>query len=332
MIANGSEIQLAGFFTIKAVRDGMVVNQASFPNLITNAGLELAVKNSTDTTVSALPIEYAHFGLGTAAPSANHTGLTTPHGQYSNVGTIASRKKFTSTHNEIVAGDATTPLGYHATTWTFTFVAGDVPMGDLGEIGIFWEDPDGSGKKMWSKAQIKNDAGVPTTFSVDGDETLYVRYELRKYIPEEVTGSVSIAGTDYSYIIRPFNVNSDKWHADAPVFGPLNNTFTNVFDQPLVDMHLSTHGTPVAVAGSTTILPHTAGTAYRDVTIRWEALEGLAPGGIKKVGGAPYTPNGSSFPVTDVSNYQLEFDPPVPKDDRHRLAITFRYTLTYVAV
>lgn len=332
MIATGSEIQLAGFFTIQAVRNGIVVNQASFPNLITNAGLELAVKNSTDSNVSTLPIEYAQFGLGTAAPVATHTNLTTPHGMFSGAGTIASRKKFTATGNEIVAGDATTPLGYHATTWTFTFAAGDVPMGDLGEIGIFWEDADGSGKKMWSKARIKNDAGVPTTFSVDGDETLYVRYELRKYIPEDVTGTVSIAGVDYDYIIRPFNVNSDKWHADAPVFGPLNNTFTNVFDQPLVDMHLASHGTPVAVAGSTTILPHVTGNVYRDIMVRWEALEGLAPGGIRKIGGAPYTPNGSSFPVTDVSNYQLEFDPPVPKDDRHRLAITFRYTLKYVAV
>lgn len=332
MTAYGSEIQLAGFFTIQSVRNGVVVNQASFPNLITNAGLIRATLNSSDPSISALPIEYAMFGTGTTPPTAVDVDLTTPHGLFSGMGNIASRKKYTKTGAEVIAGSSSTPLGYQATTWTFTFAAGDVPMGELGEIGIFWEDPDTAEKKLWSKALIRNDAGNPTTFSVDGDEVLYVRYELRKYVPEDVTGTVTIAGENYNYLIRPFNVNGDKWNADAPVFGALMNTFTNVFDQPLVDVHLASHGNPAAAPGRTTVIPHEDGKMYRDITIKWEALEGLVPGGIKKIGGAPYTPFGSIFPVTDLSNYQIEFSPPIPKDDRHRLSITFRYTLSYKAV
>lgn len=328
VIQQAAKVHMSGHVTISAVKPDGITREVTFRNLIVDSGIDFAVANADDPD-SALPIKVARFGLGTTAPVNTDTNLETPHGAFSSAGVVVSRKKHSADGTVIAAGDTTTPLAYTSTNWTFTFNSTTVPAGTLAEVGIFG-DEEASVRPMWARALIKDDEGNPTTFTVDGDEVLYVRYELRKYVPADVTGQIDIAGTTYDYTIRPFNVNSADWNADAPVFGPLIDTMTHVFDTGLLDMHEGDHGAAPegAEPGAMLAAPYAPGTGYRDVTVRWEALEGLIATGIAKIGGIPYTPVGSADPVTDVGSYQVAFTPAVVKDDRHRLSITLRYTLT----
>lgn len=330
IIQQAAKVHMSGHVTVTAVKPSGDVRESTFRNLIVDAGIEVAVSQAHDDS-SLLPIKVARFGLGAATPDVTDSDLQNPHGAFSTAGSIVSRRKHAADGTVIASGDSTTPLAYTSTNWTFTFPATTVPAGDLAEIGVFGDVDIGTGQRpMWARALIKDDAGNDTTFNVEGDEVLYIRYELRKYVPSDVTGQVEIAGTTYNYTIRPFNVNDVAWNADAPVFGPLGDTMTHVFDTGIVDMHDTTHGAvPVgADPGAMSVEPYDPGTGYRDVTIRWEALEGLIDTGIARIGGAPYTPIGSSTPVTKLGSYQVGFIPAVEKDDRHRLSVTLRYTLT----
>lgn len=328
VIQQAAKVHMSGHVTISAVKPNGETKEVSFRNLIVDSGIDFAVANADDPT-STLPIKVAKFGLGATVPTNTDVDLETPHGAFSSTGVVVSRKKHSADGSAIAAGDTTTPLAYTSTNWTFTFASTTVPAGTLAEVGIFGDEDAGT-RPMWARALIKDDEGNPTTFAVDGDEILYVRYELRKYVPADVTGQIVIAGTTYDYTIRPFNVNHNDWNADAPVFGPLVDTMTHVFDSGLLDMHESDHGAAPegAEPGAMLAAPYVPGTGYRDVTVRWEALEGLISTGIVKIGGIPYTPVGSSTPVTAVGAYQVAFQPAVVKDDRHRLSITLRYTLT----
>lgn len=328
IIRESAKVHMSGHVTISAVKSDGTEREVSFRNLIVDSGIDYVVANS-DVPDSTMPIKVARFGLGSTAPTNADVGLETPHGAYSSQGVVVSRKKHAADGTVIASGSVETPLAYTSTNWTFTFNSTTVPAGTLAEVGIFGEEETGE-RILWARALIKDDEGNPTTFTVDGDEILYVRYELRKYVPADVTGQIEIAGTTYDYTIRPFNVNSADWNADAPVFGPIIDTMNHVFDTGLLDIHETSHGIPPegAEPGAMIAAPYVPGTGYRDVTVRWEALEGLIDTGIAKIGGIPYTPVGSVTPVTDVSSYQVAFNPAVVKDDRHRLSITLRYTLT----
>lgn len=176
-------IHLAGRFTLIAhrgdVRAGRVL--ADFPNLILDNGL-----NRIGTLA---PLNRCSVGSGSSAVVASQSAL-------SNL--VATS---TTLHNSISGNE--TAGGYQFARITYRFAAGTA-TGNLTEVGVGFNNG-----TLFSRALIVDALGAPTTVTVLADEILDVVYELRQYWPTgDVTGSLTLDGTPYSYTLRASNVGA----------------------------------------------------------------------------------------------------------------------------
>lgn len=98
----------------------------------------------------------------------------------------------------------TDPNYFRWVRYTYRFGEG-AAAGNLSEVGVGW--PSGSLGVLFSRALIVDGGGNPTTITVLPNEFLDVTYELRiHYNPNDVTGSVTINGVNYTLTVRPMLV------------------------------------------------------------------------------------------------------------------------------
>lgn len=156
-----------------------------FPNLITNAGLDLL---GTLTGASSTVFAFCRVGSGNTAPADTDTALV-------------SQVAFSSTEQAQTSGVNRTGAFYGWRRRTLRFAAG-VATGTLAEVGVSATQAGA----LFSRALILDGGGVPTTITVLSDEVLDVTYELRCYpTMSDATGTVTISGTNYSWTARPLN-------------------------------------------------------------------------------------------------------------------------------
>jgi hypothetical protein len=162
------------------------------PNLVTNQGLN----NRGNEGINLL--QYCHVGGGNTTPQITDTSLA------SEIAT-AWRTGYTPSGRGTPPYYGTTELRY---LFNPNFGGGNV---NINEIGV---SPNGSPTGLESRALTVDGDGVPTTVSVLADEYLEAYYRLRNYpahlnsdgSPTDDQGTVNIAGTNYTYTIRPIMV------------------------------------------------------------------------------------------------------------------------------
>lgn len=165
-----------------------------FNNIITNNG-----KNDFAATAYTGISAYCHCGTGSSAEAATDTAL----------GTFVASTNTVQDSSEAIESSA--PY-FASLTKTFRFGEG-VAEGNIAEVGISTQATTGD---LFSRSLVKDGGGSPTTITVLSDEWLDVTYEFRMYpdgvtaggAAEDNTGTVSVSGTNYDYILRSCNVNN----------------------------------------------------------------------------------------------------------------------------
>ena len=159
----------------------------TFPNLITNGGLERMGDNSDW-------MSRTYVGSGSAVPNFNDSAM--------------NNFVAVTTNNQASTNGVQSSGPYFAwTRITRRFSAGQA-AGNLSEVGIGWLDG------LFSRALIVDAQGSPTTITVGAYQFLDVTYEFRFY-PKTTddTGTFTLTGNiggTYDYIFRAANVTSNS--------------------------------------------------------------------------------------------------------------------------
>jgi hypothetical protein len=292
---------LRGMYKIEAVN--MVTGHKRvladwFPNLITTNGLNLMGGSGGVMTNCSV-------GSGSATPTNADTTLQTY---------VASTA--TTTSNTRAAQSS--PPYYGTTTVTYRFAIGTA-TGNLAEVGV---GPSTGGTNLFSRALILDSLGSPTTITVLSSEALDVTYQLQEYVPTvDVTGTVTIAGTPYSYTLRAANATSVVWSvyiaggqggpSNLTVgYGTINASVTGTAS------FTSSGGSP----DSTSMQTYGSGNFYRDCVFGFGLTTGNATGGINC-----FTYNGGTT-YTDMGAFQVQLGASIPKDATTVMTLTLRHS------
>lgn len=262
----------AGWFKIEAFRtdeDGQEIPGSRriaadwFPNLITNAGLDLL-----GTTGDTYIYTFCRVGSGNTAPAVTDTALV------SQVAASSTEQALTYGVNR-----AGTFYGWKRRVTRFTT---GTAAGTLAEVGV---SPT-SGGALFSRALILDSGGNPTTITVFSDETLDVTYELRLYpVLTDATGTVDISGTTYNWTARaliPVSLDN-QWalytgKGIGPRLSPGNTEYGPSVGSDLPAQNSAVSG-PVG-SGVITALAYTAGTYQRSFRFDCDLNDANIAGGI----------------------------------------------------
>lgn len=287
--------RLAGHFRLTAHKlDGSSRLVAEFENLILTAGL-----NRMGTGLIG---SHCQVGTGSTAPAITDTALQSI--------LVAS-----STIQASTFGYNPSSPYYSYATRTYRFGIG-VAAGNLSEVGIGWA----ASGSLFSRALILDGEGDPTPITILGDEILDVQYELRIYPPEtDVTGTVSVGGDDYDYVIRAASVTSTSWNqfgvsqllsSSAVVGSPsLQSRFYEGAIGAITGTPSGTSGVNQTAASAT----YGNNSMYRDVTMSATIDQGNFPTGI-----------GAASLGTTAGVYQIGFTPKLTKNNTKTLSLTMR--------
>jgi hypothetical protein len=289
-------VGLRGFYKIEAVRpDGRRRLLADwFPNLITDAGLEL-IGGAGGYFLRCV------VGSGNTAPSNSDTALV------SLVGSTTSLTGSTQTAQS-------TPPYFGTLTMTYRFNAG-VATGNLAEVGI---GP--TNTNLFSRALILDGGGSPTTITVLSGEALDVSYQLQLHSPTvDVTGSVTISGVATAYTLRAATVTAaGNWapSSSGDPGGPRNLTVYNgTIGAVTTTPSGSTASAPVGVPDA-----YSAGSHRRDSTFSLGLVDGNVSGGVSAISYFC----GLNF--GDLGVFQVGFSPTIAKDSTKLLTLSLRHS------
>lgn len=266
----------SGWYKMEAVRldaDGQEVEGSRriladwFPNLITNAGLDLL-----GTTGGTLVNEYCRVGSGNTAPANTDTSL---------VAQVAVSNSAQS--NTTGVNRAGSYYGWRRRVIRFAAGSLGSSAANIAEVGV----SPAAATALFSRALILDGGGAPTTISVQPDEVLDVTYELRMYPTlADATGSVVIAGVTYAWTARPitdpfyesrmadvgFGIGfSADTGGSRAVYGPL----------AMATLPAQNSQPSSPVEGTRTVaLAYTTGSYQRSYRIELDENEGNVSGGI----------------------------------------------------
>ncbi len=270
------------------------------PNLITNIGMDRLGAPSTGV------FSYCRVGTGNSTPDFTNTQLDAQ---------IAVSAQISSAGSNV--SDGAPNYGMLKTT-TFTFAQGAV-VGNVTEVGVGWAT---TGATLFSRALILDGAGNPTTLTLTSIDQLTVFYRVRM-LPTitDVNGSVTLAGTSYSFVSRVSYVNSFCQRSDmfgvgeSGIFTSLTGAtyYADGATQGAITSGIS--GTNTNQIGTVTHQPYSSGTYYRDSTVTISTTQGNFAGGIRGIQ--------TTYAGTSVF-YSYFFSTPIPKDNTKTLALTFR--------
>ena len=295
------EVGLSGRFLLEAVNaeTGERRFLAEFDNLITDAGM-----NKLGSAGATKVISHVQVGTGSTAPATTDTSL-------------ASYLDGTDRSFAISSTYGGSPTYHTETVYSWEFDQG-AAAGNLSEIGVGWAV---SGS-LFSRALIVDGAGSPTTVTVTSIEFLAVTYKLRMYPPTtDVTGSISMGGVSYDYIIRPSGAGGGGWqrHGDYG-YASINSVvkFGQAYNGNIGPITGSPSGT---VAASTwfTSAAYVNNSYKLTMTSSMGISEGNLVGGIRTI----VVPLVSASGYARQMSWQCQFDPAIPKDNTKTLSLTF---------
>lgn len=189
------ENKIAGFYTLRVLsQGGLVKNELSFKNLITDNGLNLWASSAAPIIPTA---SYANsltnvccVGASSQEPAFSDTQL---------VSFIAETS--TAYLNSTIVINQTNAPFFSSGKKYYQFPVG-AAAGNISEIGVGT-----SRNNLFSRALILDSLGNPTTINVLADEILQIEYEIVYFINEDDQfGEFSLsgnAGDTYEYTARP---------------------------------------------------------------------------------------------------------------------------------
>lgn len=168
-----------GIFTCRAIKNGKIVRERTFRNLITNTGMDALQLDPSFLRM--------HLGTGTTAPAFTDTALAS-------FGLSVVNSDPADTRG--VSG--TIPYyGWNKLVW-LSAVGG--ATGTWTEIGISKTNATGN---LRSRALILDSGGVPVSFPVLADEQFEGTYEFRVYVPlTDDVASITLSGVPYNATTR----------------------------------------------------------------------------------------------------------------------------------
>jgi len=291
---------MRGFYRMRAMRpDGRIRPLTDwFPNLITNAGLNLIGSSASWLTA-------CQVGSGTTPPSVSDTVL-------------ANRIAGTSNRISSQSSAIGTPPYYATRTITYEFGQG-AAAGNLTEVGV---GNSTSGPTLFSRALILDGEGQPTTITVLPDEFLQVDYQLRIYPPlDDVQGQVTISGNTYNYTLRAAQAGlASIWglgQSGARAGGDFCDAYESDTLGPITGL-ISGNSSSVFPSNSS----YSPGTYYREFSAQWGLSQGNFATGI---GGVSTYLGESSFNAP-MGRVQMVFSPKVPKNNTKIFTLILRHT------
>ena len=274
------------------------VQSLKFSNIITDIGLERWATGSIGSR--------CQIGSGNSTPAVTDTGLQS---------TLA-----TTTQKVTIANWLTYSVAERWTEVTicYRFTPG-ITLNSIAEVGIGW---DGG---LWSRSLIKDAGGNPTTIQLLSDEVLDVYYTLRMQFPAtDATGSITLDGVTYDWVMRPANIQSvpavaDAWFSSAYGKGTMPATCA-----ASTDAMTAVNSRPAALTTCDTVTPaaYTAGSKTQRITYVF-AL-GTANFGIKTV--SPAIGEQYVNMMWQLGFYQGGAPVAVPKTSSKRLTLTFDFS------
>jgi hypothetical protein len=292
--------KVSGHFTLTVRRpDGSVRQETSFPNLITDGGLDRMGANADWLT-------WCQVGSGSTAPSVTD-------------GSLVNRIAGSNTKQASANGNLSADPYYAWTRNTYRFGTG-VATGNLSEVGIGWA----STGSLFSRALILDGLGDPTTITILADETLDVTYEFR-YYPNltDITGTTAFTGNlagSYDWVLRPAQVTgSTRWQTatNGTSMGNMDTVvsgFVNAYNGALGAVTSFPSGT-AASASSLTAAAYSAGSYSRAADIGFALNNGNLSGGISAL----------RFKL-GIGTFQIGFTPAIPKTASDTLTLTVSHT------
>lgn len=292
------QIGLTGHFLLEAVNaeTGERRFLAEFDNLITNGGLErLGTAGSGDV------IAYVQVGTGSAAPANTDSAL-------------ANWLAGTNRNYARASAYGGNPTYHTEVTYTWQFDQG-VAAGNLSEVGVGWA----SSGSLFSRALIVDGSNNPTTITVQAIEFLTVTYKLRMYPPTaDVSGTITLDGVDYDYIIRPGYAGSNSWGSHGfKAYGYSSDSSAYSYTGDIGAMTAGPTGTVSGVL-SVPVAAYSAGSYKRTLDIDAGINSWNLAGGIRSVQLFLQGYGGESQMA-----WQCQFDPKIPKDNTKELSLTF---------
>lgn len=282
-----------------------------FPNLITNVGMNRVGTVDTNSTSSAASFNSlcGRFvvGSGQTPPAFTDTALQAP---------VA----FASSVASMVSESSNYTRGWYEITMRHQFGQGQA-AGNLSEIGIQHTSDSGP---LWSRALILDGNGNPTTITVLADDFLTCYYTLRIMIPQE--DAVFNINVDYDGEIVPTVVTARPVDADSsfPNTGWGLQTSGTASNASRLQFYTGGLAAPTASnpLGSTignrtdgfSIVPYVAD-SYQKYVTRTAGLNDH---------------NGATLRTARLNAlmgcWQIEFDPPLQKDNTQEMQFTFGYS------
>lgn len=274
--------------------DGELLRETGFfPNLILDNGLDRIASGSSVG-------QYCRIGTGNTAPANSDVALV-------------SQSASTSSGVQTSNANAGSPDYETENTTTYTFTLGAV-VGNMAEVGIGWTAA--TSGTLFSRALIVDGLGAPTTITVLVTEVLEVVYRLTYFpILTDETGTISISSVSYDYTARV--AECDQARFIGPLYAWLGSIISvTPYNGAIGAVTASPSGTASTLSAGS-FATYTNGTYYRDFTISGSLSEGNLAGGIMSIrialGG-----------VSTVFMSQIEFDPPIPKDNTKVFSMTLR--------
>src|SRR5690606_14243926 len=307
-------VKLGGQFRLVVSKDAeckqVVKDTGFFDNLITNTGMNRIgeVTTNTSSSITAFRNLCGRFvvGSGSAEPQFTDTALQNP---------VA----FASSDVSLVSESSNYERGWYEITVRHQFGQGQA-AGNLSEIGIQHTSASGP---LWSRALILDGQGNPTTITVLPDDFLTCYYTLRIMIPKE--DAVFNIDVDYGEdgIVptvvtgRPLNANSSSatigWGLQTAITGgyAVLEFYTGGLAAPTASTPL---GSYIGRTSGFSVVPYVPDSFERYIT-RTNGLN------------EHNSPNLRTARLDALMGcWQIEFDPPLQKDNTQTMQVTFGYS------
>ena len=296
-------IGIGGYFYVDLIdaKSGEIKQHLEFPNLITDAGLDLI---GTGVKLNVVYNELA-VGTGTSTPAVTDTALD-------------AQVDSTTSDNGIADADGTvsTPREYAFRRRTRVFLEGEANA-DLTELG--WK----VGSTLANRALFKDLAGNSTTVFKTDNDLLQISYEYRIFAPTvDLSGSfdLGIGSGSTSYMLRPQNVGqADGWGALRTDMGDFTSPFAKVHETAQLGSRTGNNDpSPSAEESSNTFLTYTSSNFFRDMEYEWTYSDAVFGSGIGLITWNPWFSSGNK------AIWQMFLSSSLEKTNTNKFTIRFR--------
>ncbi len=293
---------LSGRFRLVKSRNGEVSQDVEFENLILDAGL--------DRWGTGRIIDRCFCGSGTTAPAVTDVSM----------GSLLATSTSRQTVPSYITANSTSR--WTEVTTCYRFAAG-VGTGTWYEIGMGWD------LGLFSRTLIKDGSGNPTSITKLSDETVDVYYTLRIQFPaSDITGSITLEGVAYDYILRPAAIGSTP-NSQTAIFEAFANSPSASGDMradSVVIGSVTAYPPNAAWNGATTAAAYSPSTYKRRLTFDAGLTDMNVSGGFKSLGFSLMSPGSQIQQRWQMGFYISGVATAVPKTSAKIFSITIDFT------